>query len=119
MICHQGSQKFPFQPCPAAADSISPHGLCRDVAIPELPAATGSLAGSMGFVSHQLLLILDISISSHPLTICHGRSITSLSNASHPKISLNQLYPKGKEKVDVWVIRMLLLPGKSNSCKAL
>lgn len=50
--------------------------------IPGLSAAAGSLASSVAFVSHQLLLILGVSISSHPHTTFHRRSITSL-NYSH------------------------------------
>lgn len=66
----------------------------------------GSLPGSTGFVPHQLLPILDISISSHPLTICHRRPINSLSYVSHTRISLNHCYPKGKEKINAWIIVM-------------
>ena len=80
--------------------------------------AAGSLAGSMGFVSHQLLPILNSSISSHPLTICHRRPITSLSYVSHTRISLNHLYPKEKEKIIAWVIVMPLLPRKSGAILA-
>lgn len=83
-----------------------------------LAVAAGSLCGNMGLVSHQLLPILDISISLHPLTIWHRRLITSLSCVLHIRMSLNHLYPKGKEKINVWVIVMPLLPRKSGAVPA-
>lgn len=66
----------------SVSHSIIAHGLCEDVPIPELSAAAGSPARSMGFVSHQLLLILGVSISSHLRTTFHRRPIMCL-NYSH------------------------------------
>lgn len=83
MICHGALPAVLFL-YPTAAHSIIPHGLCEDVPIPEFSAAAGSLARSMGSVSHQLLLIFRVSISSHLRTTFHRRPITSLNYSRTP-----------------------------------
>lgn len=101
------SQQFPFQLCPTAAESSIPHGLCEGDPVPELTEAAGNLARSMGFVSHQLLLILGVSISSHPRTF-HRRPVMSL-NYSHTPGYLWIIFTlKEREKIQVWITVMPL-----------
>lgn len=95
-ICHRAVQQLPFQLCPTAAESIIPQGSVG-MSHPRLSAAAGSLASSMAFVSHQILLILGVSISSHPHNISQKNHYVS-ELFSHTRISLNHLYLKGKEK---------------------